>query len=108
MRVVLDEDLPLELVETFASQGLNVVHVEQLGLKGTKNGALLAALADHCNVFVTGDSNLEFQQNIAKLPYAVVVMRPKLLLFEQIVAMVPLVVQAIQVARVGAVTTVRP
>ena len=44
-------------------------------MKGTKNGQLLAlAGAGGFDALITGDRNIEFQQNLATLPVAVVVL----------------------------------
>ena len=40
-----------------------VVTVQELGLAGTSNGALLALLEANQDVFVTADKNLRYQQN---------------------------------------------
>jgi hypothetical protein len=39
-----------------------------------KNGALLTQAANSFDVVLTADQNIEFQQNLAKLPVAVVVL----------------------------------
>lgn len=52
MRILLDESLPHDLA----------------------NGQLLALAATKFDAFITADRNLEFQQNLAKLPIAVVVL----------------------------------
>jgi hypothetical protein len=39
-----------------------------------KNGKLLALAATKFDAFITADQNLKFQQNLAKLPIAVVVL----------------------------------
>ena len=47
------------------------------GWAGTRNGALLSRARGQCDVFVTVDRNLAFQQPIDSLPFAVVVLRAK-------------------------------
>ena len=44
------------------------------GWAGVKNGKLLALAATAFDVFLTADQNIEFQQNMAKLPVSIVVM----------------------------------
>ena len=39
---------------------------------GLKNGALLSKASAEFDVFLTGDQNLEFQQNTTALPIAVI------------------------------------
>ena len=63
MKVLLDENLPHRLRSRLAQH--EVFTVGYLGWNGLKNGALLAAAeADGFEVFVTGDRNLSYQQNL--------------------------------------------
>jgi len=48
--------------------------VRDEGWSGTKNGKLLALAATKFDPFITADRHLEFQQNLAKLPLAVIVL----------------------------------
>jgi hypothetical protein len=45
--------------------------------RASKNGELLRRAHDVCEVFVTLDRNLEFQQNIKILPFGIVVVRSR-------------------------------
>lgn len=72
MRILLDESLPQELKEELP--GHRVVTVRENGWSGLKNGELLRHAADRFDVFVTADQNLQFQQNLSKLPIAVLVL----------------------------------
>jgi len=71
MRIVLDENLPRPLVRIFGPSH-QVVTVQDLGLAGTANGALLAQLEGNHDVFVTADKNLRYQQNLAGRSLAIV------------------------------------
>lgn len=53
--------------------GHDVSTVPQSGWAGIKNGKLLALAASHFDVFLTMDQNIEFQQNLAALPVAILV-----------------------------------
>ena len=64
MRIVLDENLPRPLLRFFDPVH-HAVTVQDLGLAGTANGALLARLEGSYDVFVTADKNLRYQQNLA-------------------------------------------
>ena len=72
MRVLLDESLPRKLgLELLGHQTTTVpIH----GWAGLKNGRLLQAASLEFDVLITGDRNLEFQQNLARLPLAVIVL----------------------------------
>jgi hypothetical protein len=72
MRILLDESLPHELAPLIAGHVVSTVSTE--GWSGIKNGKLLALAATRFDVFVSADRNLEFQQNLATLPLAVVVL----------------------------------
>ena len=106
MRIVIDEDIPSELTPLFRGPGLEIQHVEEIGLKGTKNGDLLAALSGACDVFVTGDTNLGHQQNLANYDLAVVLIHPRRLVIDQIKPLIPRAVAAFPAAPKHAVTIV--
>ncbi|MBF6604779.1 MAG: DUF5615 family PIN-like protein [Chloroflexi bacterium] len=88
MRVVIDEDIPKELTPLFARPGLLVDHVEDIGLKGTKNGVLLAALSANCDILVTGDTNVGHQPNLGKFDLAIVLIHPRRLVVELITPLI--------------------
>lgn len=46
-----------------------------VGLAGIENGELLRKLAGSCDVFITIDANLVHQQNLAGLPFAVLILK---------------------------------
>ena len=65
MRILLDEQLPRQLAPYFVGHAVRTVHQE--GWAGVENGALLTKAEDASyEVLVTGDKNMQFQQNIAK------------------------------------------
>ena len=74
MRVLLDENLDWRLRRGFDAEH-EVVTVQYRGWSGMKNGELLRAAASDFDVFVTLDSNLEYQQNVASLDLAIIVVR---------------------------------
>ena len=71
MRVLLDENVPVELADLL--QDHEVVHVKDLGWKGISNGELLRRADEaHFDALVTGDSHLPDQQNLARFGVAVI------------------------------------
>ena len=72
MRILLDESLPHDLAALILGHHVSTVRDE--GWTSIKNGKLLALAATKFDAFITADRNLEFQQNLAKLPIAVVVL----------------------------------
>lgn len=72
MRILLDESLPRKLGQELT--GHEVRTVQQVGWAGLKNGELLRQASGKFDVLVTGDRNLEYQQNSSRLSIAVVVL----------------------------------
>jgi len=72
MRILLDESLPRDLGKDLT--GHEVRTVRQAGWAGLSNGDLLRRAAGQFDVLVTGDRNLEYQQNRATLPIPVVIL----------------------------------
>ena len=72
-RILLDENFPADFAKEFSDHEIHTVH--SLGWSGVKNGELLRRAHAVCDVFVTLDRNLEFQQNIMVLPFGIVVVR---------------------------------
>jgi len=72
MRILLDESLPRKLA--LELPGHETQTVQKRGWSGLKNGELLRTASPEFQVVLTGDKNLEFQQNPATLPIAVIVL----------------------------------
>ena len=71
MRILLDESLPIELAAELS--GHDVISVQKMRWSGLKNGELLTRAAGQFEVLLTADQNLPYQQNLDRLPIAVVV-----------------------------------
>jgi hypothetical protein len=95
VRVLLDEQLPRQLAPLLT--GHEVRTVQQQSWAGLKNGELLdAAEAAGFAVLVTGDRNLQFQQNLAKRQLGVVVLCAASNALEDLVPLVPAAIRAIE------------
>jgi predicted nuclease of predicted toxin-antitoxin system len=75
MRILLDENFPTDFATLLG--GADTSNVHSHGWAGIKNGELLRRAHGVCEVFVTLDRNLEFQQNIKILPFGIVVVRSR-------------------------------
>ncbi|WP_372716002.1 DUF5615 family PIN-like protein [Immundisolibacter sp.] len=71
MRLLLDESVPRRLRKHLPLH--DVKTVVEMGWGGVKNGALLVLAGRGFDAFITVDKNLPYQQNLTKLPVAVVV-----------------------------------
>jgi predicted nuclease of predicted toxin-antitoxin system len=94
MRILLDEDAPYRLAATLA--GHEVTTVQRRGWSGTKNGRLLTLAAAEFDVFVTMDSNLEFQQILSALPISVLVVTTVSNRMEHLMPAVPAILRALE------------
>jgi predicted nuclease of predicted toxin-antitoxin system len=106
VRILLDEQLPRQLTRRL--RGHHVRTVQQQGWAGLGNGELLRiAAADAFEVFLTADQNLQFQQNLAGSPLIVVVLSAQSNKVEDLLPLVPSLLQAIRDARPGEICQVR-
>ncbi len=105
MRVLLDEQLPRQLAPYLT--GHDVRTVQQQSWAGLKNGALLTRAEEaEFEVFVTGDRNLEYQQNLARRKLGVVVLVAPSNALEDLLPLVPETLEAISTVRPGEVRRV--
>lgn len=72
MRLLLDESVPARLRRHLPSHSVRTV--VEMGWSGVKNGDLLRLAAASFDVFITVDKNLPYQQRLATLPLAVIVL----------------------------------
>lgn len=71
MRVLLDENVPHDLIPQLARHDVSTV--QGLGWAGIRNGELLERARDAIDVFVTMDRKLEKQHDLSTLPFGAVV-----------------------------------
>jgi len=105
MRLLLDECLPKQLKRHFI--GHQTLTVPEAGLASLKNGALLRQLSGKFDVFITVDSNLRFQQNLAAFNIAVIVLRAHSNDMADLLPLVPEVLTMIESAKPGMAVEVR-
>jgi hypothetical protein len=72
VRILLDENLPVDLAAELA--GHEVTTVTGLGWQGIKNSELMRRAQGRFDALVTMDRNLEFQQNIAEFRVSILVL----------------------------------
>jgi hypothetical protein len=99
VKVLLDECLPRRLAPRLS--GHEVRTVPQAGWAGIKNGELLKLVENDFDVFVTVDRNLSYQQNLAQLRIAVVVLRAKSNRFQDLLPLVPKILMVLNAIRRG-------
>jgi hypothetical protein len=73
----------------------------QMGWSTVKNGALLALAAQECDVFITVDRNLAFQQNLPTFNIAVIVLRARSNRLSELRLLIPQLHDSIAKAKKG-------
>lgn len=99
MRILLDENMPLDFGRLLPSH--EVQHVEDLGLKGTRNGALLSLARSSYEAFVTLDRGILHQHNHTGQSLIIVAVRVQGSLQSSVLAAAPHVASALASATPG-------
>lgn len=106
MRILIDECLNWRLSR--ALTGHYAVSAQKKGWGGIKNGALLALAEKEFDVFITGDRNLSFQQDVARFHIAVVVLHAASTQLHHTLLLMPKVLVALPTLKPGEVVDVYP
>lgn len=102
MRILIDECLNWRLGR--ALTGHYAISAQKLGWSGIKNGRLLAlAVENGFEVFLTGDRNLSFQQNLTEFPIAVVVLEAAGIQLQHTLPLMPKVLASLPELKPGTV-----
>ncbi|MEO8074185.1 MAG: hypothetical protein ABI891_08460 [Acidobacteriota bacterium] len=96
MKILIDENLPLKLKESFGKSH-EVYTTREMDWQGKQNGELLGLMIlDGFEGFVTMDKNLQNQQNLDKFAITIFVLRGKNNKLETLQNLVPLVLDEIE------------
>jgi hypothetical protein len=104
MRVLLDECVTSRLKPEFS--GHEVFTVEDAGFKGLKNGRLLQAASGKYDVFVTVDQNLQYQQNLTTIGFAIIVLKAPRSTYTMLKPLMPKVLESLRTIKPGEVVIV--
>lgn len=105
-RVLLDESLPRRLKSVL--DGYDIVTMNEAGWAGVSNGELLRLAADRFDVFLTGDKNLQHQQNLSKFSVGIVVVGGYSTKLGDLLPLVPGLREAIENVPPGRLVIVQP
>lgn len=95
MRILLDESVPGRLGPLLT--GHTSITVQRKGWASIKNGKLLALAAGEYDVLLTADKGMEYQQNLATLPVAILIVLARSNRIEDVAAAVPAILAALAV-----------
>ena len=104
MKLLLDECAPRRLKNYFV--GHDVSTIEQAGFKGLKNGNLLREAEGKFEVLITVDKNIEYQQNTATLPLAIVILSATSNRLELLLPLMPETLKVLETIKTGDVVSV--
>ena len=100
MRILLDECIPRKLKYSLPDHECRTV--PEAGLAGKKNGSLLdLAESAGCEIFVTMDKGLEYEQNLAGRSIAILILRAKSNRLADLLPLVPDLLNTVKLARQG-------
>jgi predicted nuclease of predicted toxin-antitoxin system len=106
MKLLLDECLDWRLRRDLP--GHEVKTVQDMGWDGIKNGRLLALAQAEFQVFITGDRNLSFQQNLSGSSIAVLVLKARSIRLIHTQPLMPKVLALLPSLQPGQVIAVTP
>ena len=106
MRVLIDECLNWRLCRGLT--GHYCVSAQKMGWGGLTNGALLKNAEQDFDVFITGDRNLSFQQQVSTFNIAVVVLHAQSTQLHHTLLLMPKVLALLTVLKPGQVIDVYP
>lgn len=99
MKILIDECLPRKL--KLALPEHDVETVPEAGWSGKKNGELLRLMTGVFDVFITIDSNLEYQQQLADQPVSFIILFAKNNKYETLLPLMTHVGQVLETIEPG-------
>src|SRR6266851_306941 len=104
MRILIDECLDWRLCQSLT--GYDCTSVREMGWSGLTNGALLEKAEQEFDVFLTGDRNLTFQQELSRFNISVVVLHAESIQLRHTVPLMPKVLAVMSTLRPGQVVDI--
>jgi predicted nuclease of predicted toxin-antitoxin system len=101
MKILIDECLPKKLKNSLPNHEVSTV--PEAGWASKKNGELLRFMTDVFEVFITVDSNMQYQQHLKSLPIRFIVLSAKNNKLESLLPLMPKVEEALITLQAGEV-----
>ena len=99
MRIILDGNLPRGLGRMLTGHSVQTIHERHWS--DLDDGPLLDACADECDVFMTMDQSLRYQQTLRGRPFGIVVLRARSNRLAELSTLLPEVLSALPDVRPG-------
>lgn len=105
MKLLLDECAPKRLRNDFPDHEIRTL--DEVGLKGLKNGQLLSAAVNQgFEALITVDRKMPFQQNLAHLNLALIILVAAPCRYEQLKLLVPKALEALKIIKPGEIVSI--
>ena len=96
MKLLPDKSVDCNLAACFPDR-FEIKTVAEMGWSGTGNGELLSIAVDTgFNAFITVDKNIEYQQNLDKLPVAIIVLSTPRSIIDDLRPLIPEVISILE------------
>jgi hypothetical protein len=106
VRVLLDEQMPAELIAELSAHEVRTV--AQMQWKGMANGALLTLAAEQFDVMISMDQNMPVQQDMSRDDIGLVLIRARSNRIETLRPLLPAIERALATVRRGTVERAGP
>jgi hypothetical protein len=87
--------------------GYDVSTVQEMGWASIRNGELIKRMSGKVDVFITGDQNLRYQQNLSSLKFAILILVAVNNRYQTLKALMPKVLERIPELKPGDVIEIR-
>ncbi|HEX2272238.1 MAG TPA: DUF5615 family PIN-like protein [Pyrinomonadaceae bacterium] len=105
MNILIDECLDWRLCRAISEHHCS--SVRDVGWEGLTNGRLLEKAQAKFDVFLTGDRNLSFQQNLTRFDIAVIVLESRSTRLIDTLPLMPQVITSLETIQAGQVIRIR-
>lgn len=105
MNILIDECLDWRLCHALSDH--NCSSVRDVGWAGLTNGKLLEKAQEKFDVFLTGDRNLAFQQNLTRFNISVIVLESRSTRLIDTVPLMPQVLTSLETVQAGQLIRIR-
>lgn len=106
MKIILDECVPKRLKQYCGANDVSTVR--EMGWASLVNGELTKRMTNAgVEVFITIDKNLRHQQNVAALPFGIIVLDAKTNRLPDILPLIPSLLRELLAVQVGKVVEIK-
>jgi predicted nuclease of predicted toxin-antitoxin system len=106
MKILIDECLPDELIQSVSTKGHECQTVRRAGYGSKKNGELLLLAEGQWDVLLTSARNIKYQQNMTGRSVSILILCAKSNRMKDLLPLVPACAQALRSIQPGQIVEV--